>query len=416
MPIDKAARPLDNLNVIGKVSFGGELFLRGPEEKRGYKGPLFEAKPGDLVISKIRVAQGSLCVVPNAMDHLAVSAEYPVYEVDDAQVRVEFLRLVIRTGAFRKRVGRLRSGNTTKARIRPAQFEALHIPVPTLAEQDVLVVAYLDALARAAQLEREAEAIECAGWKAFEAALGVARPPPLPDRPVFVARFKDVERWSHESILRASTCGPEHEHSWPNARLGDLVADLENGWSPKCHDHPAREGKWGVLKVGAVSFGTFDTSENKELPASLKPRPEYEVKAGDVLISRANVARYVGACAYVESTQPNLMLCDKIFRVRFRPDGNLLPRFLAEVMKLHSVREQVESRLTGTSPTMKNISKPSLLGLEFPLPDVEVQRQLVADITAARTSAVAKRTEAAALRHSAWAAFEAALFTPPESI
>jgi len=28
-PIDKEARPLDTLNVIAKVTFGGELFLRG---------------------------------------------------------------------------------------------------------------------------------------------------------------------------------------------------------------------------------------------------------------------------------------------------------------------------------------------------------------------------------------------------
>jgi len=412
--INRAERPLETLNVIAKISFGGELHIREMEKKRGYKGPLFEAAPGDLVISKIRVAQGSLCVVPDSLDHLAVSAEYPVYAVDHGKVRAEYLRLVIRTSAFQKRVSRLRSGNTTKARIRPAQFEALRVPVPSLDEQDALITAYTDALTRAAQLEQEAETIERAGWQAFETALGVAPSPPLPDRPVFVARFKDVERWSHESILRSSTNGPEHQHSWPIARLGDLVADLENGWSPKCHDHPAREGKWGVLKLGAVSFGTFDATENKELPASLKPRPEYEVKTGDVLISRANVVRYVGACAYVESTPPHLMLCDKIFRVRFRSNGKLLPRFLAEAMKLHSVREQIESRLTGTSPTMKNISKPSLLGLEFPLPDIEVQEQLIEGVASAQATAVAKRSEAATLRQSAWVAFESALFTAPE--
>ena len=164
-----------------------------------------------------------------------------------------------------------------------------------------------------------------------------------------------------------------------------------------------------------MSFGFFDAFENKELPSSLKPRPEHAVKAGDALISRANVVRYVGACVYVESTPPHLMLCDKIFRVRFRPGGNLLPAFLVESMKLHSVREQVESQLTGTSPTMKNISKPSLLDLEFPLPDIDVQKEMVSDMAKARAKAVAKRAEAAALRQSALATFEAALFTSSES-
>jgi type I restriction enzyme S subunit len=330
------------------------------------------------------------------------------------QLDSRYFRMLLQTHDFKKWLWANRSGTDGRTEVKLDVFEALAIPLPPLARQQSLCDAYTDALARAARLEQEAEAIEQAAWRDFEAALGVAPPPPLPDRPVFVARFKNVERWSHGSILRASVSGTEHQHAWPVARLGELVADLENGWSPKCHDHPAREGKWGVLKLGAVSFGIFDASENKELPVSLKPRPEYEVKAGDVLISRANVVRYVGACTYVESTPPHLMLCDKIFRVRFRPDGSLLPRFLAEAMKLHSVREQIEARLTGTSPTMKNISKPSLLGLEFPLPDIEVQEQLVEGVASARATAAAKRTEAATLRQSAWAAFESALFTAAE--
>jgi type I restriction enzyme S subunit len=78
---------------------------------------------------------------------------------------------------------------------------------------------------------------------------------------------------------------------------------------------PAKKDEWGVLKVGAVSFGWFDESQNKALPPELKPRELYEVKSGDLIISRANIARYVGACALVSDVRPNLMLCDKLFRV-----------------------------------------------------------------------------------------------------
>ena len=75
-PIDKEARPIEQLNIIAKVSFGGQLFLRGENDKRSYKGPLFEALPNDLIISKIRVGQGSLCVIGSELDHVAVSPEY----------------------------------------------------------------------------------------------------------------------------------------------------------------------------------------------------------------------------------------------------------------------------------------------------------------------------------------------------
>ena len=181
---------------------------------------------------------------------------------------------------------------------------------------------------------------------------------------------------------------------------------------------------------------------------------------GNVLINRANVVRYVGACAYVETTSPNLrdlcttycaakfcscgsgyrarctvvhvrfskqtsaardscaaaslLSCDKIFRARFYSDRQLLPRFLAELMKLRSVREHIESRLTGPSPTMKNISKPTLMDIRFPLPGSETQPQFVDGVVSLREDASAKRAEAAALRKSARTAFESALFTSSE--
>lgn len=395
------------------IKFSGEVLPR--DRADAFKGAMFAAYPGDLAFSKIDARNGAVGLIPDSIAKAVVTSEYPVFTPKADKLRAAYLHHLLRAEHFKADLQGKASGTSGRKRVTPEGFLSLEVPVPTLDEQDALVAAYTADLSRAAQLEQEAEAIERAGWQAFETALGVAPPLPLSDKPVFVARFKDVERWSHESILRSSVSGgTEHAHSWPLARLGDVIADLENGWSPKCHDHPAREGKWGVLKLGAVSFGTFNAAENKELPTTLKPRPEYEVEAGNVLISRANVVRYVGACVYVEATPPKLLLCDKIFRVRFQPDSQLLPHFLAEAMKLRSVREHIESRLTGTSPTMKNISKPALLDIRFPLPDLATQQGIVDDIGTSRLSAAAKRTAAATLRQSAWATFEAALFTATE--
>ena len=99
-PIDKEARPIGQLNIIAKVSFGGQLFLRGENDKRSYKGPLFEALPNDLIISKIRVGQGALCVIGSELDHVAVSPEYPVYTPDCDRVDPAYLALVLRTPDF----------------------------------------------------------------------------------------------------------------------------------------------------------------------------------------------------------------------------------------------------------------------------------------------------------------------------
>jgi type I restriction enzyme S subunit len=256
-PIDKVARPIGSLNLIDKVTFGGELFLRNKKQKDGYKGPVFEALPGDLIISKIRVGQGSFCVIRDDVGHVAVSPEYPVYTPDTTQVLPRFLAMVLRTPEFMSRLTGSASGNTTKRRIRPSFFESLQIPLPTLDEQRAIVAAYNVAMAEAAAKERAADTAEAQAMANFEAALGFAPPAPLPDRPVFVASFKDFDRWSHEGVLRRIVGEAIAATDWPMVQLREVVADLENGWSPKCLDRPAEADEWGVLKVSAASAGFY---------------------------------------------------------------------------------------------------------------------------------------------------------------
>jgi len=397
--------------VIAKVTFGGELFLRSEKEKVGYKGPLFAALPGDLIISKIRVGQGSFCIIGDDLDQVAVSPEYPVYTLDTQRIDPGYLVLVLRAQEFLIQLVGSASGNTTKRRIRPSFFESLRIPLPPLSKQQAIVASYHATLGRAEELEREADEIETKATAAFETALGFDPPKPLPDHPVFVASFNDLDRWSHEGILRRMVEGNVLRASpYPMVQLRDVIADLENGWSPKCYNRPAEDGEWGVLKLGAVSFGTFDQRQNKALPDHFQSRRDLEVKTGQVLISRANITRLVGAVALVGATRGKLMLCDKIFRVVLFDSSPIDSAFLTEVMRIRDVRRQIETNVTGTSPTMKNISKPALMSLRFPLPPIGEQTTLTETLATARTMAADLRKQAKAARSTAWTDFEDAVY------
>jgi len=106
---------------------------------------------------------------------------------------------------------------------------------------------------------------------------------------------------------------PEH---WQVCTLRRLIKRIEQGWSPECEAQPADENSWGVLKAGCVNRGIFNPEENKTLPDSLDPLPEYEVQEGDILMSRASGSpELVGSTALVYQTRPRLMLSDKIFRI-----------------------------------------------------------------------------------------------------
>ncbi|MFN6250525.1 MAG: restriction endonuclease subunit S [Acetobacteraceae bacterium] len=408
--VDRSKHSFADLQPI-TIHFDGNISRRSVKDSRDYTMALKWVRPNDLVLSKIDLKNGAVGILPADWSNAVVTTHFAVYEPDTTRVYPLYLRYLVQTSEFKSWLWANRSGADGRTEVKLPVFEDLEIPLPDLAEQQANVAAYDAALKEAAAKEQAAEAAEAKAMADFEAALGFAPPLPLPDKPIFVASFKDLDRWSHEGVLRRITGGATGTSAWPVVRLGDVIADLENGWSPKCLDRPAEPGEWGVLKVSAASAGRYRGGENKALPASLQPRPRLEVRAGDVLITRANgVAKLVGVSAYVEQTQSNLLICDKLFRAVFRPKSAIEPRFMAMVLRLHPIRAQIVREFSTESGMMKNVSKPVLLSLTFPLPPLEDQRALIKALNAERAEASRLRTEAAAVRVNAWAAFEAAVY------
>lgn len=166
---------------------------------------------------------------------------------------------------------------------------------------------------------------------------------------------------------------------WRAGRLGDLVEDSGSGWSPSCEPRPRADVEWGVLKVSAVSWGTFQADENKALPANLAARPEFEVKPGDFLISRANTAELVARSVFVEATPPRLMLSDKIVRLRLSAACD--PRFVQLANSSTAARRYYAEIAGGTSSSMKNVTRAQILALPIKYPGLVEQRRIVAKVT-----------------------------------
>jgi type I restriction enzyme S subunit len=169
---------------------------------------------------------------------------------------------------------------------------------------------------------------------------------------------------------------------WEWTRMGELVNASEAGWSPTCIGSPRRDGFWGVLKVSAVSWGAFDANANKELPAILSPRPEYEVKDGDFLLSRANTEELVARSVVVGKAESRLMLSDKIIRLDVSSQMNR--QYLNICNNAGHARAHYASNASGTSSSMKNVSREVVLSTPVPLPPLAEQSRIVARVEALR--------------------------------
>jgi type I restriction enzyme S subunit len=78
------------------------------------------------------------------------------------------------------------------------------------------------------------------------------------------------------------------------------------------------------------------------------------------------------------------MLCDKIFRAVWRDASPIDAQYLDEILKIPHLRQQIEGAVTGTSATMKNITKPSLMALRLPLPPLPIQQAMMERVKAGR--------------------------------
>ena len=157
---------------------------------------------------------------------------------------------------------------------------------------------------------------------------------------------------------------PEH---WSIKKIKHLCISLEQGWSPQCENEPSEGEGPGVLKVGCVNGGLFRPSENKKLPPELAPVPQYSVKMGDLLVSRANTKELVGSVAVASEDFPWLYICDKLYRITIKPESSS-SNYLALYLASREARGQIELGASGASPSMQNISQSVLLDMSIPVP------------------------------------------------
>lgn len=163
-------------------------------------------------------------------------------------------------------------------------------------------------------------------------------------------------------LLRAAAKDFEDRHS-ESIRLADVVTRLEPGSSPPSNGLAVATGP-AVLKVSAVGDWVFREDENKSISEDVFD-PEAEVRAGDVLFTRANAdVTGVGRSCLVRACRPGLMLSDKTWRAHLRPSFSGCGHALVAVSKGLRFRTHVEKELAGTEA--KNISQQRLLAAPVP--------------------------------------------------
>lgn len=171
---------------------------------------------------------------------------------------------------------------------------------------------------------------------------------------------------------------PDCSEGWVWTTCDAAINSIDAGASFKCEERPPVLGEVGVLKVSALTWGTYDENESKTCKDEGRIEEKYLVREGDFLFSRANTIELVGACVIVGKTTKQLMLSDKT--LRFRLDEKVLPEWLQICLRCKFGRDEIERLATGNQESMRNIGQERIRQIRIPLPPLSEQNRIVAEV------------------------------------
>lgn len=293
----------------------------------GYLGPAFHMrfKPGHVLYGSRRTYLRKVAVAE--FEGITANTTFVIGSKDPRVLLPELLPFIMQTESFHEH-----SIKQSKGSVNPyvnfSDVTGFRFGLPPLDEQQRIVT-----VLRSAQMLRES-------------LLGVL------DRIAIV----------REAFVASLYAAPEVEQ----IRLGSLLGAITPGKSLSGAESAPNADEFGVLKVSAVDPQGFQPQESKRLLHKEEFLSRFSVRAGDLLITRANTPELVGEVCLVDRDYPNLMLSDKTLRLEVAPDIDAY--LLSATLQSDIVRRQLTAVATGTGRAMKNISQDEIRDLTVAYP------------------------------------------------
>jgi|GEM_PF-327655 len=167
---------------------------------------------------------------------------------------------------------------------------------------------------------------------------------------------------------------------WGVSKLSEVIDGLHSGISVNSVE--SGKGEYShdksILKTSCVSNGKFIPEECKTIiPRDLK-RAKCSAKADTIIVSRMNTPALVGECGYVKKDYPDLFLPDRLWMTYHKSREQLCISWLSKLLASPNYSRTLKETATGTSGSMKNISKGSFMNTQIPLPPTKDEQEAIA--------------------------------------
>jgi type I restriction enzyme S subunit len=353
-------------------------------------------RKGDVLVSMTRPNLNAVAIVPPDLDGSIGSTGFHVLRANDG-VEPHWIYYAVQSSGFVKAMCDLVQGALYPA-VRPKDIREYSIDVPPLSEQRRIVAEIEKQFSRLDEAVANLQRVK-ANLKRYRASvLKAAVEGRLVETEASIAQREGRSYETGEQLLQRILEArkvlarskrvevnqtdpddlPDCPEGWEWTTCDAAINSIDAGASFKCEERPPLSGEVGVLKVSALTWGTYDENESKTCKDDGRIEEKYVVRDGDFLFSRANTIELVGACVIVGKTTKKLMLSDKT--LRFKIDKRVLPEWLQICLRSKFGRDEIERLATGNQESMRNIGQERIRQIRMPLPPLSEQKRIVAEV------------------------------------
>jgi type I restriction enzyme S subunit len=295
-----------------------------------------EVRAGDIVAASLGDDPPRACIVPGWLGRAIVKADCIRIRAAEG-VEPGFLMWMLNSRPVRAQAA-TRVKGIGRPRLGLGGLRALAIPMPPLNEQRRIVAAIEEHLSR---------------LDAADASLAAA--------------LRRLE------VLRRSALAAAMNGGWTRRPLGE-VADTQLG---KMLSQNAKTGVGSrpYLRNKNVQWGRIDTDDLLTMDFSDREAEKFGLTPGDVLVCEGGE---VGRAAVWRGQVEGCCFQKALHRVR--SNGEVEPEFIAYVFRWLSDTSAFDPHVTGS--TIKHLPQEDLRLISVPVPPLEEQRRIVADVEA----------------------------------
>lgn len=381
-----------NLSIISKIDFGGNIYLREKNEIDTYKGTLSLVPKNSIIYSKINVRHG--CIYYNDKEPFVVSNEYPCFQFDENIVNGEFLILLLRSIPFKGIINTLRVGGG-KARVKVAEFLSLEVPLPNKDIQSALVATFYDKIKNAEKLEHEVNVYE----QKLDSLLGIKTISNESNiGSLSFVDFKEITKWGLDQIFSNHTT---YDTKYKTLHIEQLCF-VGSGGTPSRSIKTYYNGNIPWIKTGEVIDDIIYDTEEKITEEAIKNSSAKLYPKGSLVIAMYGQGKTRGRTAKLGVDATTNQACAVLYG--FKDD------VLVDYVWIYLMNEYDRLRALASGNNQPNLNAEMIKNYPVVIPPKEIQEQIIQEHQKIKEAKKSKIESAELLKSNAIAEFENAIF------